>query len=455
MLSGHLNRVGRALSYLYVAGLAVPLFIFPGYGTTNLTLIFRPAAEVFRDSQALRIHWVVVLAGLVGGFFLVRWFLERRIEVPGRIVPIACLLATFAVALVAGLFVRPSWLNVVYFVQSTIPLVGFLVGGYLAGSTAGIRRICFVLIGASTFSIVCILVLAYSFGALSTDITAANRLARAVPQSRDYFPFIAVSSLSLTLAVFQFSQTTRQKALVGAAITAHLVFYTIVWSRMAFLMLAVVVAARLVLMGWYGWQGAWRRRIVLAIALIGGATLLFTQVGIFKARREGGELQRSDSRRIAYLLEGASLVAENPIFGRMFIADWTRDPHPERDLRIPRIYKVHNQYLDYGIRAGLPALLVLLWIMWIIARDLRTSLRSSAGSPERQSLAIGISAALLAVVVGNLTQLFLVQAQTGSLAWLLAGTAASMARLPSDQKECTAIDDGPEGAGDNALMESR
>ena len=39
---------------------------------------------------------------------------------------------------------------------------------------------------------------------------------------------------------------------------------------------------------------------------------------------------------------------------------------------------------------------------------------------------MAVAAALLAAAVGNLTQLFLVQAQTGSLVWVLVGVAVTM-----------------------------
>ena len=69
-------------------------------------------------------------------------------------------------------------------------------------------------------------------------------------------------------------------------------------------------------------------------------------------------------------------------------------------------------------------MLLLGWIILTLATRLRRVMGNRTVSAQLRSLTVGVTGALLAVLVGNLTQLFLVQAQTGSLVWLLVGVAA-------------------------------
>jgi hypothetical protein len=80
-------------------------------------------------------------------------------------------------------------------------------------------------------------------------------------------------------------------------------------------------------------------------------------------------------------------------------------------------------------------MIVLGLIMWSVFRDLSRALRSSGRARKERALVVSLAAALLALAVGNLTQLLLVQAQTASLAWLLVGVTARLDGLVRPERE--------------------
>ena len=380
---GGVGLLGELLFLFYVASVAFPLFVMPAYRATNLTLIFDPHSPASHDPQPLRIHWVILPALLVCVYFALCHLARRRLRAPRRTKLVVTLSLAFSAALVAGMFVHPGILNVVYFGQTLLPLVGFFVGACLAGTTARLRRALLVLVAATTLSILGILALALSYGVFTGDVVAANLLARHVPQVRNYFPFVVAASLAAGLGIFPQLRSLRARALLGIALGVHLVFYTVNWSRMGFVMLAVVIA--FFVLSWMrsGPRISIRSRIVLVSALLGlalGGSLLLARFGVFTMRRQHFSFAQSDNSREHYAIEATKLILDEPLFGRMFIADWKRDPYLFRKLRIPRIFKAHNQYLDYGVRAGLPAVVVLFWIMWVVSRDLRRTLRELRGS---------------------------------------------------------------------------
>ena len=424
-----LGPFGRMLCLVYVAGLGLHLFILPGHLTTNLTRIFWPAAAASLDDQPLHVHWIVVLAGLVLGYFVFRILARRPLGPAPRARLVVGLAVVLGLALVAGLVVERDLLSVVYYLQTVIPLLGFFVGAYLADSAAGIRKTAAVFVAATTLSIVFVLLLALSTGAIGAGWEASQRLARAVHQLRDYFPVTVAVSLSLALAILELVVKKSHKVFLLTAIAAHILFYTVTWSRTAILMALTVVALPLALSLRTAPRGILLRRLVVASALLIGGAALVWQFSILTMRWQRDGFRESDKSRVRYAVAAAKIIAKQPVFGRMMIPDWEQDRNPPRILRVRRMFKSHNQYLDYGVRAGLPAMLLLGWIIVSVARDLRFTLRRSRSHDGLRPLVIGVAGALLAVALGSCTYVPLVQAQTGSLTWLLVGVAARMAEM--------------------------
>ena len=417
----------------------MPLFVLPGYRTTNWTLIFHPEAAASLDHQALRIHWSAGLAVLVAMYFLARAVWRQRFDRGPRLGLVVGLGFVFLLSLIAGLATNPNRLNIVYFIQTILPMSGFLAGASLADRVPSLQRVLWLFVCVVTFSIICILLLAFSYGALSSDVAAANRLAKAIPQLQDYFPFIVVASLSLSLGLMASSGGRRRKALLLVAAAIHLSFFAIVWSRMAMIMLALAIIAPVVLASR---STPWGRRVVHAAAvalLLVGIGIIVTQVTVLGTRLQyasgdDNSTVQSDSKRIEYAAEALKMIAAQPILGRQFVPDSQLKVTGSRTepLRIPRVFRAHNQYLDYGIRAGLPAMALLAAIMWTNVLDLRRALRVSATASGVRPLVVGIAGALFALAAGNLTQLFLVQVQTGSLAWFLMGVTARLPRITGE-----------------------
>lgn len=276
-----------------------------------------------------------------------------------------------------------------------------------------------------------------------------------IPQFRDYFPFVVATSLAMALASWSLTSGMRGKVLLSLAVTVHLLFYSLAWSRMAIVMLAVVALVPL-LVAWGSNVRLPRRYALVATAVLVAVPMtLVSRFGVFIPRLQTLDIEGSDNRRLEYALTATEMIAADLLFGRMFLPDWERDPFPARDLRVPRVYKSHNQYLDYGVRAGVPAMIILVAIMWLVACDLLYALRHASMVTGMRPLVIGTGCALIAASLGNLTLLLLVQAQSGSLAWLLVGLSVGMAesvrraegnaaneRRKEDQAEDTDLDKG-------------
>ncbi|MCP4204949.1 MAG: O-antigen ligase family protein [bacterium] len=438
-----LGRPGRLLCLAFVTAVGIPLFILPAHQTTNLTKIFDPSAAASVDPQPLEIHWIVLMAGLVAAYLAGRPLFRGRFPLPPGARLVGGLGLAFFIALIAGLIVSPRPLSVVYFVQTCIPLVGFLVGSYLVDSVSSVRKIALLLVTVTTISITLILILAVHYGALSSGWDSLRSLAKAIPQLRGHFPYIVAASLSMALGTFELVRGRWNKGLLLMAILIHLLFYSLTWSRTAVLMLGVVAITPVLLVLRSTSRRALIARVVVAGALLAGGVVLLSQYSALAKRWQLRGFGSTDSRRVEYAVTSVKKIAGNPLFGRMFLADWEQNPLEDEPLRVPRIYKAHNQYLDYGVRAGLPAMILLGWIILRVGRDLRLILKSSATVPEMRPLAVGVTGALLAAAFGGLFQLILVQAQTGSLAWLLVGVTFSLADVVrSSGSESIAIDHG-------------
>lgn len=437
--------MARVLFSAYLVAIGLPIFVYPAYRITNLHLILDPNSPVWRDYQVLRIHFVVGLSALVGLFLAASWVMAWRRQqqiLPPNGVWVVLLAGSFLAALLAGLLVDPGRLNVVFFIQTVVPMVGFFVGTAMAESARTLRRAFWLFATTSAVSISAILALAVRYDVYSGVIERANHLARAVPQVRDYFPFLAVAALALTVALWRSETRPLRRLVLTLLLVMQLGYYTVNWSRMGILMLLLVLLVTVALS-----RGLGRHRKLVLGGLAVLVVLGLTAVSAVIAERwRRGEFGHSDSRRVQYATTAIEKIAGSPVFGRMFIPDWERDPFPDRKLRVRRMYKAHNQYLDYGIRAGLPAMALLGILLWRVARDFLPMLFRTRGSPTGTLLA-GIAAALAALLVGNLTQLFLVQAQTGALAWLLLG-AASRAGSWAESELSYGIDkETPEASG--------
>lgn len=422
-----LGPFGRVLVAVYVMAIGVPLFIYPTHHITNLNLIWDPSNPARADLQPLRVHWAVGMAGLFVLYLILRLIRLERPAVPPRSSLIAALLACFAIALLSGFSSNPSPLNLVYFVQTVVPIVGFFAAAAFVGSIRRARTLCFLLLGATVFSVAGIMLLALHYDVFSGDLAAANRLARAIPQVRDYYPFVVAVALALALALVRSETRVAVRLSIWCGILILLSFYAVNWSRMGMVMLAIVVIPPFFSRFRNSSKMARYRWSLVAIILL-ATVLAATQFGIMRERFTHS-LSASDNRRVQYAVDAMKIIASHPLIGRGFFPEWDHDPFPNRDLRIRRIFRAHNQYLDYGVRAGLPPLLVLVVIIFAVGRDVRKSLKGAAPDSFRRHLLLGLASALVAAAVGNLTQLLLTQAQTGSLAWLLVGITVNVTRL--------------------------
>lgn len=424
-----LDRATHRACALYVVAAALPIFVLPAYRASNWHLILSPDHPAIRDDQALRIHVSAGLAAVAVAFLATRALALGRRPVCLRAFLVISLVPVFLLALGIGLITSPGRLNVAFFVQTVLPLGAFGAGTVLASRLPVLRRTLFVLVATVTLTVGAVLALASSFGALSDDVAAANRLARAIPQIRNYFPFVVASSLSVAIGLLGSGPPVR-RILLGIAVPVHLAFALLTWSRMGLLLLGVASMSAVLLS-----MGPGRRRTravaVTAVALL-ALLAVATRFGVLGARLRTPEAQHdslrsSDLRRLDYAREAIRRIAQHPLSGDRFLPSWTvryRGDRPE-PLRIPRLFPAHNQYLDYGIRGGVPAIALLAAVLVGTIRDLRKLLTTSG---DERAIAVGFSGAILALVLGCSTQLLLVQVQTGTIAWFILGATSRRSR---------------------------
>jgi O-antigen ligase len=380
------------------------------------------------DTAGSRLHLVLPLVAVLALVALLRKRPSLRRPLP---IVVMLLVLDFTLSIAWGLYNGAGLVGFVFFVQTIVPLVAWLAAYRVSPTPRTVARA--VMVGVL---VVAVVALGYTIlnGGIGDAYYSSIALEDPFPQYRAYYP--ALVALAIALAV---AHIRTDRVLSSVTIAACLLLLPIMWSRAGILMVVLAFVASLF---WCHYRRlTWRGRfaVVAATAVVLGAVGAVTvTVGLTEQRTRLNDLQASDSDRITLAQESSERIAGNPLVGDAFQAHGS-DLVGGAVANFDRLFPSHNQYLDFGIRGGAPALLLLVvflaltaWLLfWRWVKD----------APEDFDPFYGaVLAFLMALVPAGLTELYISQTWTGVAIMLVLGAAAH--RLELDRLAARSEDTG-------------
>ncbi len=142
----------------------------------------------------------------------------------------------------------------------------------------------------------------------------------------------------------------------------------------------------------------------------------------------GGDSQSNESRLLSIQI-AADFIRRNPLFGSGFAPiPWQELSPLVKTLPPNLLFPAHNQYLDLGLRGGVPLLFAFAWIALASARLAWRGLRLS--NPIGSAFAAGALAMLVpTLAVGNMYQDNFTQPFPAFLLWYILGTLSACENL--------------------------
>jgi O-Antigen ligase len=436
-VSGRLTHgVEAKLLAVYAFLVAMPLFVdLKEHSFTLVNLLSRANMDAVVTSGSTRIH----LAFPVTVLFAALGALRARHVIFRRWAPLVVMALGlwFTLSALYGITDGGRLTDVVFYSQTVVPLLAWFVGYTLAVPEAWVAR---GIMAAYCVTDVIVLGFTLTHGGFGSAFDSSTQLENAIPQYRSYFP--AVMALAVCLAI---AHVGRRTWLPIATLVLAEVTLPLMWSRGGILM--VVIAAVV--------TAACRFAPVLslrgkALATAAGGTLLAIDAfitltfGLVAQRTQESDLGASDSNRVQLARGAADRVGRNPFFGDAF-HPYSSTLAGGRQASFSRIFPAHNQYLDYGLRGGVPAVLLLLafLLLMLVAAGRIVRARPTVIGPAGWA-GFGF---VIALGFGSLTELYISQTWTGSLALLYLGVlgrcAVSIPTAAGDPEPVTAGEDQP------------
>jgi O-antigen ligase len=407
-------RADRLLGLVFLVA-TLPLFVDVAQGTMPVFQLVTGFGEP--DAAGSRLHLVLPLVAVLALAALLRKQPSLRRPLP---IVVMLLVLDFTLAITWGLLNGAGVVGFVFFVQTIVPLVAWLAAYRVSPTPRTVARA--VMLGVLAVAVVA---LGYTLlsGGVGDAYYSSIALEDPFPQYRAYYP--ALVALAIALAV---AHIRTDRVLSSATIIASLVLLPIMWSRAGILMVVVAFVASIF---WCHYRRlTWRGRfaVVAATAVVLGAVGTATvTVGLTEQRTRLNDLQASDSDRVALAQESSERIASNPLVGDAFRTHGS-DLVGGAVANFDRLFPSHNQYLDFGIRGGAPALLLLVvflaltaWLLfWRWVKD----------APEDFDPFYGAALAfLMALVPAGLTELYISQTWTGVAIMLVLGVVARQLEL--------------------------
>ena len=398
------------LVWLVVLVATLPLFFDAAGRTMPILQLVTGFGEP--DVSGSRLHLAVPLVAVLALVALVR----RRPSLL-RPLPVLVLLmiASFTLSVAYGLTEGAGLVGLLFYVQTLVPLVAWLALYRVAPAPRTVARA--VMLGVLALAVTA-LVYTLLNGGIDNAYYSSIALEDPFPTYRAYYP--ALMALAVALAV---AHIRTDRVLSIATLTAIVLLLPITWSRAGILMVVVALGASLVLC--HIKSLTWRGRFAVAavsVVLLGAVGAVAVTVGLTEQRTHLNDLQASDSDRISLAQESSERIASNPIVGDAFKPEGSDLPGGAV-ANFDRLFPSHNQYLDYGIRGGLPALVLLVAFLGLTGVLLfRRWVTSAAGAVDPFFGAV--LAYLAALAPGALTELYISQTWTGVVIMMVLGTAA-------------------------------
>ncbi|GIM64159.1 hypothetical protein Pve01_82430 [Planomonospora venezuelensis] len=413
--TGEVSRRADRLLGLVLFVAVLPLFVDLAQRTMPAFQLVTGFGEP--DTAGSRLHLVLPLVAVLAVVGLLRKQPSLRRPLP---IVVMLLVLNFTLAIAWGLYNGAGAVGFVFFVQTIVPLVAWLAAYRVSPTPRTVAQA--VMAGVL---VVAVVALGYTLlnGGVGNAYYSSIALEDPFPQYRAYYP--ALVSLAIALAV---AHVRTDPVLSGATITGCLLLLPIMWSRAGILMVVVAFVASIF---WCHFrQLTWRSRFAVAAAtvvVLGAVGAATVTVGLTEQRTRLNDLQASDSDRVALAQESSERIASNPFVGDAFQTH-SSDLVGGAVANFDRLFPSHNQYLDFGIRGGAPALLLLVAFLaltaWLLFR------RWLKDAPEDFEPVYGaVLAFLMALVPAGLTELYISQTWTGVVIMLVMGAVARQLEL--------------------------
>lgn len=467
-LAGASDRTVNTCLYVLVALLAAPLFFRVG----------GPSLIGWPDSASVSSGGINVPVGAVLAVAMASWVMlrgrQQHAEFPQSRLDNAVLLfaAVAFVVLVLGLLTRPGPYNVLYFGQAVLPLAAYYVVSRVARTEDVARGVVkYATAGAAISGGLMLIQALVSRGParmlssqLENHVGPLN-----IYQSNDYVPF--VFAIVFLVALHKRTVTDRLGPIAILVLFGLGVVALASYARGPVFLLIFGTAA-LAAQTWWVHRKQTLRAIAITAAAFGVAIALSfpsTQrvvalvnpiVNVVRASEAPSPVATiepkgtpvpsdptpssaptspvaseepapvdqpsNDTRTIAFRVSTAYLIS-HPIYGGGFAPIPTDELSPIlADAPSDKLFPAHNQYLDFGLRGGVPLIVAYLGAMILAASS---ALRIARWSPNTGGRAVAgavLTALAAALLVGNLYQNNFTQPYPAFLMWALIGLVAGL-----------------------------
>jgi len=379
----------------------LPIYLNLGTVNTNLPAILGIGAYVpVRSVHVSSIVTPVVLTGL----------LLRGAGLDRRYVSIAFAYGAWLYLSVVAGFMSGEEPELLFVFQTMLPLLAFLLGASLDVEPSEIAA---TVLRASIGATI-LVVVALTRG--SVVLIGSNSVDEVIPQFKIYFPMVTVVGAAAAVVLVR-----SKPALVAAFIGSQVLLLPWLWSRTGFAMAGVAGTLTYLVQPPADVSSGGRtlRRAITVLVLLPVVLMLAVLAleGTVLATRVSASGFSTGRRDL--LMTGIERVVAKPIFGDSFIAvDPTLYSRPTSKVLL---YPSHNQYLEFALRGGLPALAMMIRFYGLIAADIRRVLSRRGAAIDAAALSAGILAAML---VGSGFNLYLTQPYSASICLFVLGLTA-------------------------------
>jgi O-antigen ligase len=156
----------------------------------------------------------------------------------------------------------------------------------------------------------------------------------------------------------------------------------------------------------------WKRKTVLLVPVALAAVIVFGPVSIRQRVtslvRPHGHLD-SNEHRIVCWRTGLNMIRAHPFFGlgpQLVTLEFDRYVPPDIPKPLPEGWygHLHNIYIHYAAERGVPAMLILMWMLGKILYDFARGTRN-AREPDHKSFLFGAVAVMIAILVSGIFEL--------------------------------------------------
>ncbi len=422
-----IGRFSAALITLFIALSVVPVAIYLETRQLNISnFLFGPDIFKLRYVSISLSHAALALAALV---LLPAFFLREITRLHATDYVLLFIGMAMTASLIAGAGSgEDGQVSYLAYLKSILFLPAYFIGRSVPPLM--LPRLLLVVIFANLVFLLSLLVYGLSSGAYNptSPLAYTRTISASIFEFRNLYPAIAYASLLLCLLFYRY-YGRPVRVFLWLNILLVLWLLSIAWSRSAVLILVQSLVftgfASLVLQPRLEKLVLTLTLILLAALAIGLIFLIpeayLPHISILSRLDEG--TQSGTDNRFEYMRLGIAKILENPLFGERFIPTFHTSPSGEI-YDNPRLFTPHNQYLDFGLRGGLLAMLaIILFHLLFPWRILYAAYKEK--EPFIRSFLIFIFAFAAALILGNFGQNYFIQSASAFFIWFFFGIAVT------------------------------